>query len=189
MSIQRLAGTQPPLNRSRAGRELSVRRATASDLDTIVPLFDAYRVFYGRSSNPGAARDFLSQRITRDESVVFVSELGQPAATGADVVGFAQLYRSFSSVSLGPVVVLNDLYVLPTARGLGAGGALIDAAASYARRSGALWLQLETYPDNEPAVRLYTAKGFVSVTGFAQLMLPLGNDGATISQEAWSTSS
>src|SRR6266513_2455069 len=48
-------------------------RAAIADLDDLVPLFDAYRGFYEASSDRAAARAFLTDRIERDESVIFLA--------------------------------------------------------------------------------------------------------------------
>ena len=151
-----------------------VRRASASDLDDAAPLFDAYRTFYGATSDLAAARAFLAERITRDESVILLASVTPtPAARTEDTVGFAQLYPSFSSVSLAPIVILNDLFVAPSARRLGVAGRLIDAAIVHARRTGAVRLELSTQHTNERALRLYRAKGFVADTEFLHLSLPI----------------
>jgi GNAT superfamily N-acetyltransferase len=53
------------------------------------------------------------------------------------------------------------LGVLPAARGLGAGGALVDWCVGRARELGCHRLILSTLPQMAPAHRLYTARGFV----------------------------
>ncbi len=53
------------------------------------------------------------------------------------------------------------LGVLPTARGLGAGGALVDWCVARARALGRRRLILSTLSQMAPAHRLYTARGFV----------------------------
>ena len=56
---------------------------------------------------------------------------------------------------------MKRLYVLPEARGRGAGRALILACAAWAREHGARELLLDTLPGAMPdAVRLYCALGF-----------------------------
>ena len=161
--------------RERSTSEITIRFATTRDLAQLTPLFDAYRKFYGLESNVEGAAAFLSARLARDESVVLVGTVARQAGGDEAIVGFAQLYRTFSSLSLGSVIVLNDLYVAPNARRLGVGGRLIDAAAEYARRAGALRLTLETRHDNEAALRLYRAKGFVAESGdFTEMSLTCG---------------
>jgi len=93
-----------------------VRQATTADLDALVPLFDAYRVFYRKTSDPELARTFLAERLSRNQSVVFLALRGNGAA-----VGFTQLYPSFSSAAAAPVFILNDLFVAPDARRNGRG--------------------------------------------------------------------
>src|SRR5690348_12794507 len=159
---------------SAAGDSLAIRFATTRDLARLTTLFDAYRMFYGLESNAEGAAAFLAARLAREESVVLVGTLARSAGGDEEIVGFAQLYRTFSSLSLGSVIVLNDLYVAPNARRLGVAGRLMDAAMAYARRAGAVRLDLETRHDNEPALRLYRAKGFVAASGdFTHMSLTL----------------
>jgi ribosomal protein S18 acetylase RimI-like enzyme len=133
---------------------IATRRATLDDLDAIAPLFDAYRGFYGQPGDLDRARDWLRERMQRDESVVLVAQRDDA------VVGFAQLYPMFSSVHTTRTWILNDLYVDAAARRGGAARALLDAAAAYARDGGAGAIALETTRDNTPARALYRAAGW-----------------------------
>jgi ribosomal protein S18 acetylase RimI-like enzyme len=151
-----------------------VRYAEPADLDAVAPLFDAYRRFYGCEPDVAAARAFLADRLTREESVILVALLGESSeGAGGAIAGFAQLYPSFSSVSLAPTLILNDLFVAAGARGQGIAGRLVDASVVHARRVGAVRLELATQHGNEPALRLYRAKGFVADNEFAHLSLSL----------------
>ena len=134
--------------------ETSVRRAGLSDLDTLAPLFDAYRVFYRQESDLAAARAFLEKRLSQDESVVFL------ALQDGQALGFTQLYPSFSSVSLGRIWILNDLFVDSAGRGQGVGTALLEAARQFGLETGALRLTLGTARDNLTAQRVYEAHGW-----------------------------
>ncbi|GAC1403957.1 MAG: GNAT family N-acetyltransferase [Candidatus Velthaea sp.] len=146
-----------------------VRAATAADLDEIVPLFDAYRVFYERPSDVAAARTFLAERMRRDESRLFVAI--QEATNRA--IGFTQLYPSFSSTVLGRVWILNDLFVDAQARRSGAGSALMAAAEDFARSTGAVGVTLSTAHTNLTAQRVYTKRGYVHDAGFRDYYLAL----------------
>src|SRR6476620_9061073 len=86
-----------------AMRAITVRQAVLADLDEAAALFDQYRQFQGQRSDPAAARAFLSARFDHGESVVFI------AAAYRRPLGVAQLYPSFSSVSLKRVFIVNDL--------------------------------------------------------------------------------
>ena len=158
---------------------VQVRRAGPEDLGSLIPLFDAYREFYELPSDPPAGERFLHDRFTRGESVVFLAE-----ENGA-VVGFTQLYPLFSSISLGRIYVLNDLFVTPSARRKGVGGALLEAARSWADSEGVHYLELSTAVDN-PAQRLYEAHGWLPDREFLhyeQLLRPR-TDGARVDPPA-----
>ena len=134
----------------------AIRQATILDLDTLVPLFDAYRQFYQRASDPQRARDFLRERFQHHESIIFLAFDAAGAA-----VGFTQLYPLFSSVGAHRKYLLNDLYVIPQARRVGAAKALLTAAADFGRALGAASLSLSTAVDNAPAQQLYESLGWV----------------------------
>jgi GNAT superfamily N-acetyltransferase len=134
--------------------DTTIRRASAADLDALVPLFDAYRVFYAQPSDPVRARDFLAERFANGESIVLLAE------RGASTVGFTQLYPIFSSVRTARTWLLNDLFVAEGARRGGVARALLDAAAAFAREQGAAGVMLETTRDNGPARALYRAAGW-----------------------------
>ena len=129
-------------------------RAELDDLDALAPLFDAYRRFYGQTANLAGARAFLADRLKRGESVIFL------AVVDGAIVGFTQLYPSFSSVSMKRLWVLNDLFVTPDARKSGAGRALLERAERWAAETGAKGLTLSTQITNLTAQRLYEACGW-----------------------------
>ena len=129
-------------------------RASLDHLDALVPLFDGYRRFYGKPGDAKRARAFLGERLASGESVIFL------ALAGDAPVGFTQLYPSFSSVSLLPLWILNDLYVDPVRRGERIGERLLEAASNLARERGAKSVQLETAADNLSAQRLYERYGY-----------------------------
>jgi GNAT superfamily N-acetyltransferase len=133
---------------------MKILRATLKDLETIVPLFDGYRVFYKQDSNMDASRKFVAERLKKLDSVIFlaVSEEGEG-------MGFTQLFPSFSSVSMQRVFILNDLFVSETYRGRGIGEALLEHAKEFARKEESRGLTLETAVDN-PAQHLYERLGW-----------------------------
>lgn len=133
---------------------IDVRRATPEDLDVLTGLFDAYRVFYRKASDPESARAFLRARFAGDESVIFL------ALSDSQGVGFAQLYPTFSSVDLGAMWLLNDLYVDPAARRCGIATRLLEHAERLGRDTGAAKLLLRTAHDNRDAQRCYERTGW-----------------------------
>jgi GNAT superfamily N-acetyltransferase len=133
---------------------ITIRQAVVSDIDALAPLFDSYRQFYGRESDIRAAREFLLARFNHGESVVFI-------AHDANVpIGFAQLYPSFSSVSLARTFVLNDLFVRESSRRKGAASLLLAAAVEFGKSLAAARLSLSTAVSNETAQALYQSAGW-----------------------------
>jgi GNAT superfamily N-acetyltransferase len=118
-------------------------------------LFDAYRQFYGQHSDLIAARQFLNDRLARNESIVLVAEDGNGAA-----IGFVQLYPTFSSILAAPMYVLSDLFVTLEARRRGVGTLLLRSAVETARSTGAVRLELATAITNVSAQRLYESLGW-----------------------------
>jgi ribosomal protein S18 acetylase RimI-like enzyme len=134
---------------------LPARRATAADLDAVVELFDRYLEFYGRDLPPDDVRAFVTERFETGQSVVLVAEVD-----GA-VVGFAQCYPTWSSLSLAPSWILNDLFVAPAGRGRGVGRALVRAVRAAATEAGAAYVELSTARTNVTAQALYESESFV----------------------------
>ncbi len=132
----------------------TIRQATVHDVEQLVPLFDAYRQFYGRTSDAAAARTFLLARFSNRESTLFIAHQGERA------IGFAQLYPSFSSVSLARIFILNDLFAQEQARRAGVASSLLSATASFAVSLGAVRLSLSTALTNDAAQALYRSAGW-----------------------------
>ncbi len=107
---------------------MKVLQADISNLNELAPLFNKYRVFYGQESNLNAALAFLEERFTKNESIVFMSYENEFAT------GFLQLYYSFSSVSLKPTLILNDLYVSEKYRKQNIGATLLRHAQAYCKK-------------------------------------------------------
>lgn len=139
-----------------------IRLAGLDDLDTLAPLFNAYRQFYEQPDDLALARGFLQQRLQRGESVVLLADAGTDTAEGAArSLGFCQLYPSFCSVEAEPIFTLYDLFVTEDARRLGVGRALLRAAESLALERGVARLDLTTARSNHRAQALYESEGWV----------------------------
>ncbi|KRF67474.1 GNAT family N-acetyltransferase [Peribacillus butanolivorans] len=139
---------------------MGIQKATLNELDSLTELFDLYRVFYEQTSNLEGAREFLKERLTNEESVIFM------AFDGDNPIGFVQLYPSFSSVSMMRSWVLNDLFVKGNARKKGFGEKLLKAAIAFAKETGAKGVSLETDKDNGNAQKLYEKIGFIRESNY-----------------------
>lgn len=141
-----------------------IERATLHDIEQLIPLFDEYRVFYGAASDHEGARAFLTERLERDDSVIFIAVEGD--GTGKRAGGFTQLYPSFSSISMQRLWILNDLFVTPELRGQGLGSMLLNSARDYAQETNTKGLTLTTMAENALAQRLYEAHGYIKDDDF-----------------------
>jgi GNAT superfamily N-acetyltransferase len=137
------------------GPAVEVRPLKEGELQRALPLFAGYQRFYG-VEHPDDERnlEFFGRFIEPSEDGVLLG-----AFVDGDVVGFACLYWTFSSVSAAEIALMNDLFVAPGHRGTGVGRVLIDAAAAFARRRGCHHLEWFTAIDNDTAQRLYDRTG------------------------------
>jgi ribosomal protein S18 acetylase RimI-like enzyme len=138
---------------------INIRRATIADMEQLVVLFDEYRQFYSQLSDTARARAFLTERIEKNQSIIFVAE---------DInrlVGFIQMYPTFSSVSMQPDMIMNDLYVFPDSRKKGTGKELLEMAKQFVVNNGYKGLWIETANDN-PARSLYESLGWEKDVAF-----------------------
>ncbi len=134
---------------------MKIREAVKKDLKELSLLFDAYRVFYRQSSNLEGARDFIHDRLTFQDSKIFVAEEKDT------LLGFVQLYPRFSSTQLKRTWLLNDLFVSPEARGKQLGIRLIERAKVLAVTTNSVGLMLETEKTNIIGNKLYPKADFI----------------------------
>jgi len=133
-----------------------VVRATIDDLDALLPLVTAYRVFYRQSPNEERERELIDRNLREGRSTVLLAR----HAESGEAIGFAQLFRTYSTVWLGPSLLLEDLFVTPGLRRSGVATALLEASVAYAREIGAVGMFLETAMDNEAAQAVYERAGW-----------------------------
>src|ERR1700741_1515561 len=98
---------------------MEIKQITPAESHFVIDLFNEYRVFYNQPSDKNIARDFINQRLTQNESVIFVAFETIDGKT--QPVGFTQLYPTYSSVRVTKNWILNDLYVLADFRKKGIG--------------------------------------------------------------------
>ncbi|WP_405108302.1 GNAT family N-acetyltransferase [Paenibacillus sp. FSL K6-1217] len=139
-------------------------RAGLEDVEELAPVFDEYRSFYGQAPDREAAREFLRARLENGESALFMAAAGE--GEDRQIYGLAQLYPSFSSITVQPVWILNDLFVTKEQRGQGLGSLLLEGVKGFAQGAGAKGLTLSTMIDNTGAQRLYEAHGYVRDESF-----------------------
>jgi ribosomal protein S18 acetylase RimI-like enzyme len=134
----------------------------AGDVADLLPLIAEYQRFYGvPTPDESRNRVFFARFLgTSDAGCI----LG--ARRDGQLVGYACLYFAMSSVEAEDIVVLNDLYVVPDARGGGVGRRLIEATTTVARARDVGRVRWSTAIDNRRAQRLYEQMGAERTTWF-----------------------
>ena len=133
--------------------DVTISRATAGDIDDLVPLVELYRAFYKQPAND-KTHQYVTDRVFNEQAVVFM------ARKGGNAVGFTMIYPTFSTVALAEIWLLNDLYVDESARGHGVATKLMETAEQAARDAGAARIWLRTANDNTAAQALYEGRGW-----------------------------
>ena len=78
------------------------------------------------------------------------------AEAGGAPIGFVCAFAPDADGS----VYVNNLHALPERKGLGAGSALLDAAAQWARANGARAMHLKVLETNQAAIGFYESRGW-----------------------------
>lgn len=131
-----------------------IRRASLSDVEQLTPLVEQYRAFYNHEPN-STTQQFLRDRISKNESIVFVAEEED------QLVGFAQSYPGFSTVALAEIWLLNDVFVHPDFRRRYIAEKLMVETETAAKSAGAVRIWLRTAHLNAPAQALYERRGWI----------------------------
>lgn len=152
---------------------MRIIKATLEHLDLLCPLFIKYREFYGEHSFPESSRAFLEKRLRRNESVIYLAFSNDE---DSKLLGFCQLYPSYSSLSLKRVWILNDIYVAEDARRQLVADHLMRSAKKMAKESHAVRMRASTSINNEVAQKVYESIGFREDKDFKNYVLPINGD-------------
>lgn len=138
---------------------IKIQEPIETDLASLADIFNAYRVFYHQDSDISIALQFITERLKQKDSKIFIVK-----NTMSRIIGFIQLYPTFSSVSAAKAWILNDLFVHQDARRQGVAESLMQKAIEFAQANDAKYLALEMHVDNLKAQQLYIKMGFVEQT-------------------------
>lgn len=130
--------------------------AQLTHVQGIVPIMEEYRKFCGFDSKEEQTQAFLTHLIKDNKSVMLlvIEEQSQ------QIMGFVNLYPSYSTLALQPIWLLNDLAVSRQFRGRGLAKFLINGALEFAKESGAIRIEFKTEMTNTRAQALYNSLGF-----------------------------
>ena len=150
---------------------MRIVQATLEHLDLLTPMFIKYREFFGELALPDSSRKFLENRLKRKESVIYMALADEEDR----LLGYCQLYPSFSSLSLKRVWILNDMYVAEDARRQLVADRLLQTAKKMAKDTNAIRLRVATSENNLAAQKTYESIGFREDTVFKNYTLELGD--------------
>ncbi len=135
--------------------EVEIAPVSAAEFERLLPLIAAYQRFYEvEDVDSERNRSFFRRFLAPSDDGLLLG-----ARDGGELLGYACLYWTFTSLIPAETALMNDLFVSEAARGRGVGRALIEASAAVARERGAAQLEWATAPDNLTAQRLYDSTG------------------------------
>jgi GNAT superfamily N-acetyltransferase len=134
-----------------------IARVTEADLDDLLPLMRGYCDFYEVEPSDEALLS-LSRALLADPDCHGIQLIARDESSGA-AIGFATVYWTWTTLRARELGVMNDLFVVPEARGSGAAEALIRACVDLCAERGAVSLGWQTAKDNHRAQKLYDRVG------------------------------
>lgn len=139
--------------------EGSVRRAEVADAVTLGRLLHDFNTEF-ETPTPTAVEfaDRFRMLLAGSELVAFLSEGAEWQATG-----FALLSLRPTPYSDGPLVQLEELYVLPDRRDRRIGSALLEATIAFARSRGAREVHINVDEIDTDTHRFYERHSFVNI--------------------------
>ena len=140
-----------------SARSLTIRRAAVADVPLILAFIRELAVY-----------EHLEHEVVATEADVHAALFGPRtfaevalACLDGEPVGFALYFHSFSTFVGKPGIYLEDLFVRPEARGLGAGKRLFAYLAKTALERGCARLDWAVLDWNEPSIAFYRSLGAV----------------------------
>ncbi|WP_298399999.1 GNAT family N-acetyltransferase [Sphingobium sp.] len=132
-----------------------IRDAVAQDIDVILAFIRALADYERLAHEVKADRDTLARYLFGPRPMAEVLIADHDGAP----VGFALFFHNFSTFEGRPGLYLEDLFVLPEARGLGAGKALLARLAGLAIERDCARLEWSVLDWNAPSIAFYRALG------------------------------
>lgn len=132
-----------------------IRPATPADVPAIASLIRALAEYEKLAHAVTLAEADLHAHLfgaTRYAEVLIAEEAGA-------VVGFALFFHNYSTFRAKPGIYLEDLFVIPEARGQGHGKELLKALAKLAVERGCARVEWSVLNWNEPSIAFYRSLG------------------------------
>jgi GNAT superfamily N-acetyltransferase len=139
----------------RTANGITIRAGSRADVPVIVSLIrrlgEYERLTREVKTTPARIREHGFGRRRYFETLI--------AERDGTAIGFALYFFTYSTFMARPTCYLEDLFVVPEARGAGAGHALLAALARIAIDAGCGRMEWAVLDWNEPAIRFYERLG------------------------------
>ncbi|MCK8781157.1 GNAT family N-acetyltransferase [Rhizobium sp. NTR19] len=134
---------------------LAIRAATRSDAATLLRFIRELAIYEKAEHEVAATLETIEESIFGPRSVTraLICE------RDGEAIGMAIWFFSYSTWQARNGLYLEDLYVTPAARGLGAGKALLKRLAQIAVENNCGRFEWSVLDWNEPAIKVYDAIG------------------------------
>lgn len=135
---------------------MDIRPARREDVPAILELIGALAEYEHLTHQVVATATALEEALFGDRPA---AEAALAWEEGASPVGFALWFHGFSTFQAKRTLYLEDLFVVPAARGRGVGRALLQHVARLATSRGCGRFEWAVLDWNAPAIRFYEAMG------------------------------
>ena len=134
---------------------LTIAPAIAADVGTILDLIRQLSVY-----------EKLEHMVTANEAMLHTALFGKTPSCECVIardhdlpIGFALFFTTFSTFLAKPGLYLEDLFVIPAARGHGYGKALLKYLAALAQQRGCGRFEWRVLDWNTPSIEFYKSLG------------------------------
>lgn len=133
---------------------MKIRQANLADLTSLANVFADYRAIAGLEHNPEDGKAFLKDRLTKNDSVIFLAIIDECIA------GFTLLFPFFTPAGIKEIWLLNDIYIADEFRHQGVAQSLLSEAVFFCKKTKKSKVYLATKADNTNSQALFEKFGF-----------------------------
>jgi GNAT superfamily N-acetyltransferase len=133
---------------------MTIRTVRREDFAAWQKLWDGYNAFYGRSGTTALPAEVTQTTWSRFFDV-YEPMHALVAESAGSLLGLTHFLYHRSTIALGSVCYLQDLFTVEAARGHGVGRALIESVYERALAAGSSRVYWQTHETNATAMRLY----------------------------------
>ncbi|BAU53888.1 GNAT family N-acetyltransferase [Mucilaginibacter gotjawali] len=149
---------------------LTIRPVEPRDFEQWLPLWDGYNAFYGRSGPTALAPEVTQMTWTRFFDA-YEPVHALVAESDGMLLGITHYLYHRTTVSIGPICYLQDLFTIESARGKGVSRALINEVHQQAKLAGEFRVYWQTHETNRTAMQLYDK--VAEKSGFVVYRMPI----------------